>query len=213
MATAPAPSGPQPTGGLALPPTPEQLQSAFDNSIWYLLSLWPILHDAVSNGWGGPESTDKRDWFAGAISDLLNSRKEPDGPGTDQEDMEVFLLQIMQDEFDCFVEDESEVKVAGEILLVWKRMREERSLDAAREVEHRYRNRGQMRSSIKVQEVNQDLGEDEEWDGFEDEEGDDAEMGEPEEAPRLVPATVRERVEPVVDDDGFMKVAGKRKGR
>ena len=59
-------------------PTPQQIQSAFDTGIWYLLSLWPALHVAVRDHWGGADSADKRDWFAGAVSDLFATRPDTD---------------------------------------------------------------------------------------------------------------------------------------
>ena len=75
------------------------------------LGLWQALTVAVQSGWGGSETLEKRDWFAGAVSTLLADR-----PDTDQEDLEVFLLQIMEDEFDCRVEDETEIEVARNIM-------------------------------------------------------------------------------------------------
>lgn len=108
-----------PGGGVPLPPTPAQLQTAFDSGIWYALSLWPALHVAVQNSWGGPDSSEKRDWFAGAVSDLFAGRQD-----TDAEDLEAFLLQIMQDEFDCNVEDETEGEVARTILVLRKTLLE-----------------------------------------------------------------------------------------
>ncbi|CAK3826586.1 Hypothetical predicted protein [Lecanosticta acicola] len=192
MATTPAP-----------PPqaSPEQLQSAFDSSIWYLLSLWHPLHIAVTSQWGGPDSADKRDWFAGAVSDLLTTR-----PETDPQDLEEFLLNIMNDEFDCNVEDESEAPVARDILLVRKRLLEEHTTLAAQEVESRWRNRGQMKGEVNVQVVQNDVGDDEDWE--EEEEDDEDEEGE---APRLVPVQPKEKMEPEVDQDGFTKVVGKKK--
>ncbi|KAI5360778.1 Putative pre-rRNA-processing protein TSR2 [Septoria linicola] len=183
--------------------TVEELQTAFDYSIWYLLSLWQPLHIALQNGWGGPDSADKRDWFAGAVSDLLTTR-----PDTDQDDLEDFLLQIMGDEFECNVEDESEMVVAGDILKVRQRMMETRTLDAAKEVEARWKNRGAMKSDkIVVQEVNQDAEDEGEFEGFEDDDDMD-------EAPALVQSASKvpkEKTIPEVDDDGFTKVAGKKR--
>lgn len=197
MATTQQP-GPQ-AAPTSKPVSPEQLQSAFDNSIWYLLALWHPLHIAVSSAWGGAASDDKRDWFAGAISELLTSR-----PDTDAEDLECFLLQIMQDEFECNVEDESEVTVARDILAVRKRMMEERTLNAAREVEARYKNRGQMKGEVNVSVVEEEG----EWEGFSDDDEDD----EMEEAPQLVPAAAtKEKAAPEIDDDGFQKVVSKKK--
>lgn len=182
-------------------PTVEQLQTAFENSIWYLLSLWHPLHVACTNGWGGSDSADKRDWFAGAVSDLLTTR-----PDTDQEDLECFLLEGMQENFECNVEDESEVELAKTILALRKSMLEERTLDASREVERRWKNRGQMKSDIRVQVLEDEVDDDEEvWEGFEEDVNMDST-----EAPTLVPASSRQKTEPEVDKDGFTKVVGKR---
>ncbi|KAF2167738.1 hypothetical protein M409DRAFT_21889 [Zasmidium cellare ATCC 36951] len=207
MSTTTAPSGPQPTAPTTnnpSHPTPSQLQTALDNSIWYLLALWQPLHIAVTNTWGGPDSSDKRDWMAGAISDLLTTR-----PETDQEDLEMFLLQIMQDEFDCNVEDESECEVAMQILGVRRRLGDEGTLEAAVEVERRWNGRGSMKGSVNVQSVNQDVDELGEGDEFVDGDGDE-EMGEAE-APALVPVQPKEKAIPEVDEDGFTKVVGKKK--
>lgn len=177
----------------------ERLQQLFDYSIWYTLSLWPALHVACQNSWGGEATQDKKDWFAGAVSEIFTS-----DPDTDQDDLEVFLLQIMQDEFDCNVEDDSELEVAGRIVGIKKQLMEG-NVTGAKDVEQRYKNRGQLKMNIQVidNEANEDIDE-EEWNGFDDEE-----MGE---APSLVPSIpVREKVEPEVDDDGFTKVVSKKK--
>ena len=201
MATSTASSGPVEAPSLNTSPTVEQLQTAFENSIWYLLSLWHPLHVACANGWGGPDSADKMDWFAGAVSDLLNTR-----PDTDQEDFECFLLQVMQDNFDCNVEDESEVDIARSILAVRTRMLEERTLDASREVEQRWRNRGQMKGNVKVQEMEDEVEDDGEvWEGIEEDNDEDSM-----EAIPLTPAAPPKKAEPEVDEDGFTKVVGKK---
>ncbi|EME76963.1 uncharacterized protein MYCFIDRAFT_46883 [Pseudocercospora fijiensis CIRAD86] len=210
---APAQNGPVPAGAPAKA-TEAQLITAFDNSIWYLLDLWQPLSIAVDNGWGGGNSSDKRDWFAGAVSDFLNQPQYINpAPGAVltfadmQEDLEVFLLQIMQDEFDCNIEDESEVELANGILRVRKAMTETLSTAAADEVKQRWENRGSKKhEKIVVQETNQEVGDDEEWDGFDEDEDMD-------EAPQLLqaPAQPREKPIPEVDEDGFTKVPSKKK--
>ncbi|EMC92687.1 hypothetical protein BAUCODRAFT_258417 [Baudoinia panamericana UAMH 10762] len=211
----PAPA-PEPSNGVPLPPTPQQLQSALDAGIWYALSLWPALHMAVQNSWGGPDSSDKKDWFAGAVSDFLSS-----APDTDHEDLEVFLLQVMQDEFDCNVEDESEVEVARGILGLRRKLGEEDDgrggLEALRELEGRWRNRGRVKMEFAVVDngVQDEDGDGEEgeeggWDGVDDE--GDVDMDAPEDAvPHVAPVVVKEKAEPEVDEDGFTKVVGKKR--
>lgn len=171
----------------------------FDNGIWYALSLWPILHVAVTNGWGGPDSSDKRDWFAGAVSDLFTSR-----PDTDQDDLEIFLLQIMQDEFDVNVEDESEVTVAMSIIGM-KNTLAEGELGPAQELERRWKSRGSMKSDINV--VDGEIeADDEEWDGLDAEA--DTDMTE---APPLVESKPKVKAVPEVDEEGFTKVIKKKR--
>jgi pre-rRNA-processing protein TSR2 len=206
---------PLPSGGVPLPPTPTQLQQSFDHGIWYALTLWPALHVAIANSWGGPSSADKKDWFAGAISDLFASR-----PDTDQEDLEAFLVQVMQDEFECNVEDESEVVVAGEILGLRRCLRGEMEgcggdrLAVFKELERRYQNRGQMKADVKVIDNGpQEVDDDEDWDEEDEDEDVDMEAAEGF-VPNVAPAIAqqpKQKAEPEVDEDGFTKVT--KKGR
>lgn len=192
--------GTAPGGGVALPPTPEQLQNAFDNGIWYALSLWPALHVAVQNSWGGPDSSEKRDWFAGAVSDLFGGRQD-----TDAEDLEAFMLQIMQDEFDCNVEDETEGEVARTILVLRKGLLEG-SLAEFENLERRWKNRGMMKADVQVVDAGDgEVGDDEDIDEM-DEDEDRAPQG-----VQQAPREPRERPQPEVDDDGFTKVVGKKR--
>jgi pre-rRNA-processing protein TSR2 len=188
-----------PGGGVRLPPTPEQLQSAFDHGIWYALSLWPALHIAVQNSWGGADSDEKRDWFAGTVSDLFS-----DGQETDAEDLEAFLLQIMQDEFDCNVEDDTEVEIVRTILVLRKTLLEG-DISAYETLERRWKSRGMMKVDVQVI----DNGEGE----VDDDDDEDDEMDE-DRAPQGVqqaPREPRERPQVQVDDDGFTKVVSKKR--
>jgi pre-rRNA-processing protein TSR2 len=67
----------------------------------------------VTNHWGGPDSAEKREWFAQATIDVLN-----DEPDADTVWIEEFLLQVMVDEFEVNVDDESGFDVAEQRL--WK---------------------------------------------------------------------------------------------
>ncbi|KAK4541198.1 hypothetical protein LTR36_008272 [Oleoguttula mirabilis] len=192
-------------GGVALPPSPEKLQQALDHGIWYALSLWPALHVACQNAWGGEATMDKKDWFAGAVSELFTQQ-----PETDNEELEIFLLQIMQDEFDCNVEDDSEVEVARTILRLKNSLVEDREVAPLRELEQRWRNRGQMKVNIQVidNEAEGVDDDEEEFEGFDDDEDVDMDA-----APDLVPVMQprKEKAEPEVDEDGFTKVVGKKR--
>lgn len=197
-----AQSGPAPAA-TASSPNPQQLQAAFDHGTWYILSLWPALQVACQNHWGGPNCDDKRDWFAGAVSDLFTER-----PDTDFEDLVEVLLQVMQDEFDTRVEDDSEEEVARMILVLRKRLSEEQNLAAFQEIEQRWKNRGKMKTDVKVVDGEVEVGEDDDdWEGFEDED-EDVDIG----GVSLNPTSTarKEKPEPEIDEDGFTKVVRKR---
>jgi pre-rRNA-processing protein TSR2 len=175
----------------------EQCQSHFELGVALSLNLWPALSLAVSNNWGGAASQDKRDWFAGAVVELFEER-----PDTDLEDVETVLLQVMLDEFEVNVDDESGYDIAEQII----RLRRDVGRGNFVEVEQ-LKERWEKRGG---QAIGFQRGEDEEGetDGSDDEsededEDEDVEMGD---AP-----TPRERPAPEVDEDGFTKVQGKKK--
>ncbi|KAL4788337.1 Pre-rRNA-processing protein TSR2-domain-containing protein [Aspergillus varians] len=190
------------------PPTatpPQQTASSYlDLGITLAINAWPALNLAVTSNWGGPNSADKRDWLCGAISEMIVDR-----PETDTEDLEDVLIQVMNDEFDVVVDDESAGNVAGRIMEV-RTMVERGEFGGVKEMwEEWERKRSQKGSGgdvsgfrrVEDQETETDAEEDD------DEEEGDVDMGE---APALVRAP-RERVEPEIDEDGFTKVVTKKK--
>jgi pre-rRNA-processing protein TSR2 len=176
--------------------------SFLDLAITIVLNNWPALTLAVQSNWGGPTSGDKRDWLCGAISDMLNER-----PETDAEDLEDVLIQVMNDEFEVMIDDESAGNVAAEIM-EFKAQTTRGEFGAIQELWETWQKKSQQKSSAasmfkKVEARDEDQETDEEEDDSEDE---DVEMGE---APSLVRAP-REKVEPEIDEDGFTIVKKKR---
>ncbi|KAH7069654.1 Pre-rRNA-processing protein TSR2-domain-containing protein [Paraphoma chrysanthemicola] len=181
---------------------PADLQAKFDLGIWHALFNWANLTVAVQNQWGGPDSSDKRDWLAGQLSELFANE-----PTTDSEDVEVMLLQVLEDEFGVRLEDETEVEVAREIMLIRKELGEGKTamVDKLQKKWESRKGKEADTGSVNVRESNQDA----EWDSVDeetDEEDEDVEMGD---APALVPA--KPKPEPEIDEDGFTKVVGKKK--
>lgn len=167
------------------------------------LSLWPALTLAVQNQWGGPDSSDKRDWFAGAIADLFSSR-----PDTDIEDVETVLLQVMLDEFEVNVDDGSAFEVAEQVMRLRRDCGKGEFAEVA-ELKQGWEKKGKAGKDVVFKKV--ERGEDEDdtdWDSddLEDEDEDgDVEMAE---APSHQP---KEKTAPEVDEDGFTKVTGRKK--
>ncbi|KAL8904274.1 MAG: hypothetical protein Q9207_003370 [Kuettlingeria erythrocarpa] len=197
-----------PGGGVSLPPTPEKIQQKFDLSISLTLSTWPALTLAVQNFWGGPLSSEKRDWFAGAVSDLFSSQPEST---IDDEYLEEFLLQVMMDEFEVNVEDESGAEIASKILGL-RKLTAQGDFGMVDEMLTRWRERqarGEERVTFQSRQGEEDDDEDEEDDDSDEdmEEDDDVEM---DEALPIVKAP-KEKVVPKVDEEGFTEVVGKKK--
>lgn len=177
--------------------------SFLDLAITLALNNWPALTLAVQSNWGGPNSDDKRDWLCGAISEMLSDR-----PETDTEDLEDVLIQVMNDEFDVVVDDESAAAVADQIMDM-KAQTVRGEFAAITEMWEVWQRKSQQKSAaagmFKQVEVRD---EDQETDDEEDnsEGGGDVEM---DEAPALVRAP-RGKVEAEVDEDGFTMVKKKR---
>lgn len=93
------------------------MQIIFHLRIWHTLFNWLILTVAVTGQWGRPDSSDKRDWLAGQISELFANDAE-----TDAEYVEIMLLQVLEDGFGVRLVDESEVAVAKDIMAARKRL-------------------------------------------------------------------------------------------
>ncbi|KAF9729746.1 hypothetical protein PMIN06_004921 [Paraphaeosphaeria minitans] len=180
----------------------EQEQANFDLGIWHTLFNWPTLTVAVQNQWGGPDSSDKRDWLAGAVSDLFASNT-----ATDQEDVEVLLLQVLEDEFGVRLEDETEVGVARDIVAIKNEVHEGNfaTVDALKARWESRKGKEVNTGSVQVREVEHEG----EWDSVDEETDDDED-----EAMRDAPAAAappKEKPAPEVDEDGFTKVVGKKR--
>ncbi|KFY46165.1 hypothetical protein V494_00572 [Pseudogymnoascus sp. VKM F-4513 (FW-928)] len=192
-------------------PTLEQKSAQLDLGISLSLALWPALTLAVQNNWGGPNSSDKRDWFGGAISEYVTSSAE-----VDEEDVEAMLVQVMLDEFEVAVDDGSAGEVADDIIRIRGEC-EKGNFGGVEELKRRWglmahgvvetteelkrRWEGRRGKQIVGQEVQ---GEEDESESDESEsEDEDVEMGEP--------AAPREKPAPQIDEDGFETVVSRKK--
>ncbi|CAG8191750.1 unnamed protein product [Penicillium salamii] len=171
--------------------------SYLDLAITLTLNNWPALSLAVQSNWGGANSSDKRDWLCGAISDMLKDR-----PETDAEDLEEVLIQVMNDEFDVAVDDESAAD-AADLIMELKGQTDRGEFGTVQEMWGKYQKKSQNRSAAGQFQRVEAADDDQET----DDEVDDEEMGD---APTSVRAP-RERAEPEIDDDGFTKVVGKKR--
>lgn len=165
----------------------------------------------MQNNWGGADSADKRDWFAGVIAEAFpsfaSSTPTPTTATTavdepDTEYIEELLLQIMLDEFEVAVDDDSSFDVAAELI----RLRGQCRTGNFEEVERLEARWAAAKGKKVVMEAGAEEDQDTDGEGSEGES--DEEM---EDAPGVAePRERRERLEPEVDEDGFTKVTKKR---
>lgn len=71
-----------------------------------LLYFWTPLRDAVACGWGGANSRKKSEWLYNNIAELWDEIADADA-----DTVEDRLLQVMEDEFDVYLEDDSAFEV------------------------------------------------------------------------------------------------------
>lgn len=166
------------------------------------LAIWTILRIAVQEGWGGGGAAAKRTWIASVIVDAF----EEQTPTPDDQYIEEMLLQIMADEFEAVLEDDSAESVAQDIVRLWQETRIGKQ-DFLLKFE-------ELADKMKGKKVDAQMvvsNEGEEWE--DDDEGSDAD--DDEEAPQLLqhPPPPPPKNEPEVDEDGFTLVKGKGKGR
>ncbi|QRW01654.1 Pre-rRNA-processing protein TSR2 [Ceratobasidium sp. AG-Ba] len=180
----------------------------FARGILALLDSWDVLKLAISEGWGGPQSYEKRTWLASVIVDEFDTSSSPPHDSTparipDLDDITDLILQALSDEFDVDVEDGSVERVADSIIKLWTA-----EPAVAAQMVSEFEATARKNAKATVQAVREDGNGDSDWDSeSEDEDG----------VPRLVEREVqsvpKEKQEPVVDDDGFTLVQGKGKGR
>ncbi|KAI1758070.1 Pre-rRNA-processing protein TSR2-domain-containing protein [Xylaria castorea] len=208
-------------------PSPEIRQQQFEQSVAISLHLWQSLTIAVQNNWGGPDSSDKRDWLAGVIVDLFpsfvdlaaasattnapsqssstqpQSKKLPDEPVA--EDVEETLLQVMFDEFEANVDDQSEAEVADRIM----KCRTQCAAGHFALVEELRARWLDTKGKKVVAQAAADPDQDTDWESGSDDDDDD-ESGnadvDMDDAPALVSVAPKEKPQPEIDEDGFEKV-------
>ncbi|KAK6995050.1 pre-rRNA-processing protein TSR2 [Biomphalaria glabrata] len=89
--------------------------STFSNAISQLLNSWTALQLAVEHGFGGAESKEKATWMVYAIETWF---KENDNIETFE--VEDFLEEVCNTEFDLIIEDNSTKEIAALLCLYYR---------------------------------------------------------------------------------------------
>ncbi|KAF8505076.1 Pre-rRNA-processing protein TSR2-domain-containing protein [Hysterangium stoloniferum] len=184
-------------------PTPSSALVSFARGIIATLITWPALRVAVEGGWGGPESVEKRTWLASAIVDAFEEASSKQEQLPDAIYVEEMLLQVLADEFEVVLEDDSARPVATDIVRLWQEVIVEGRVDGVTKAEALVE---KMRGKKII--IDEKAASDDEfqWED-EDEEGDSED--DVDDVPQLLgSSTSKTKEEPEIDDDGFTMVKG-----
>jgi pre-rRNA-processing protein TSR2 len=159
---------------------PSQTQVYLARALLARLAVWPVMRIAVDSSWGGPESTQKRSWMASELLDVFESSSpssstlSPNSASNqvDEDYIEEMILQMMNDEFDCVIEDGSSAEVAGDLVKLWKEAQSggEKAIEQRMKVWEE-KERAIQGKRIQAQEIKAE--EEEGWEDDDDEGGDD----------------------------------------
>jgi pre-rRNA-processing protein TSR2 len=211
MSVANLASGPQPIRPSATStnaPTSAQIAAKIDLLISVTLHSWPNLTIAIQHDPDSALAKDKRDFLAGAISDLLSTNQI-----SEAEDIEDVLVQFLYDEFEITVDDKDYSPWEASLRIMTGR---EKILQGDfSQVDQWYEEWVEKQRTgsgrIAVERVDDDDAQETDWDEEDGEDEDERKDVEMDEAPQLVEKPKREKLEPEVDEDGFTKVTGRRK--
>ncbi|XP_074990982.1 pre-rRNA-processing protein TSR2 homolog [Calonectris borealis] len=88
----------------------------FAQGVRAVLGGWAALQLAVAQGFGGPRGPEKAAWLAGALQEFFTQNAE-----LGEEEVEEFLAEVMDNEFDTAVEDGSLRQVSRELVTLFAR--------------------------------------------------------------------------------------------
>lgn len=177
---------------------PDERQQRFELGVCLVLHNWEDLTTAVDNGWGGPESEDKRDWLAGSIVELFEQDY------VDSDDIEDRLLNVMEDEFDVSIEDGTSLPVAVNIISLYQQCAANDFTKLDKMYEQFQERQKNKTARIPVSVQNEDGADDESDSG-------ESEVDEQSVVYEEVTEQEQQSREPVVDEDGFELVQRKRR--
>ncbi|XP_041860115.1 pre-rRNA-processing protein TSR2 homolog [Melanotaenia boesemani] len=90
---------------------PVAARELFTNGVKAVLHGWPVLQIAVDNGFGGIYGQQKADWMVDVVQQYLH-----DNADLQQCEVEDFISELMDQEFDTVVEDGSLPQVSCTLL-------------------------------------------------------------------------------------------------
>jgi len=179
----------------------------FEIAVFKLFEHWDILRDAVSSNFGGVHSKEKAEWLPGVVVDFFSRNRD-----LDPSEVESFVSEIMDEEFDLLVEDGSLKRLSKQLCRCFALARDERFHELNEFLANlKPLPAAQTPAKTVVQEDDEESDEDETTNNDEKGKEDQTEAMEIDEAGKIEENKKKPKSGPVVDEDGFTLVVGKKK--
>lgn len=188
-----------PEGASSLRYGDEKQQAKFELGVCMAVYKWEELNTAVENQWGGPNSSDKRDWISGIVIELFNEKI------VDIQLIEETLLYAMVDEFDTEIDNDSALEIGALVMKFYKDvgMKNYEQIDKFYAA---WQAKQSIKSTVQKIEIGEDPNNPDSSDSEEYDDEDNANIVNDDDA-----MDVDQPKAPIVDDDGFELV--QKKGR
>ncbi|CAM4693407.1 pre-rRNA-processing protein TSR2 homolog [Caretta caretta] len=94
----------------------EETRGLFSQGVRAVLGSWAALQVAVEHGFGGAHGRAKAEWLVGAVEQYFHSNV-----ALELDEVEDFLAEVLNNEFDTIIEDGSLAEVSQQLQLLFAR--------------------------------------------------------------------------------------------
>ncbi|KTG46642.1 hypothetical protein cypCar_00009529 [Cyprinus carpio] len=110
-------------------PLVSSTRELFAEAVRAVLETWPVLQIAVDNGFGGAHSQQKAEWMVEALQQYFIDNDE-----LQQDEVEDFISDLMNNEFDTVVDDGSLPQVAQQVCEMFQQCQQDRLTEVREQI-------------------------------------------------------------------------------
>ncbi|XP_043101922.1 pre-rRNA-processing protein TSR2 homolog [Puntigrus tetrazona] len=122
-------------------PLTSSTREVFGEAVRAVLETWPVLQIAVDNGFGGAYSQQKAEWMADALQQYFMENDE-----LQQDEVEDFISDLMNNEFDTLVDDGSLPQVAQKVCEMFQQCQQDRLTEVKEQIKQLIRKKSAGRA-------------------------------------------------------------------
>ncbi|XP_051758499.1 pre-rRNA-processing protein TSR2 homolog [Ctenopharyngodon idella] len=183
-------------------PLASSTRELFSEAVRAVLETWPVLQIAVDNGFGGAYSQQKAEWMVDALQQYFIDNDE-----LQQDEVEDFISELMNNEFDTVVDDGSLPQVAQKVCVMFQQCQQGKLTEVREQINQLVEKKSAGRAKATPAKTPDD-----DDDECEDEEAMECDGGA--EGPSVNGAAVKEQLPPATSheeqDDGWTVVRRKK---